>query len=143
MVYPVNKFLLILIGLLLALPVGAAPLLADSFAGKSGGVLTAPSGAFTNGVYSAVSNAIPVTEFAIAASKTNFFTNNFGFDIMIGFTATTVTGVGLNGTNAGAASTFTLWSVSLTGGTVPLRAGGTASFTNGVTAGAASWTPFP
>jgi len=97
----------------------------------------------TNGAYSVVSNAAPVASFAITASITNFFTNNFGRDIIIGYTATTLTGIGLCGTNGGAGGSFQQWLQPLTGGTVPLRNGHTVSFTNGASGATATWTVFP
>ena len=94
-------------------------------------------------LFTTASNLFPVTTFTITANATTFFTNNFGRDISISFTAATLTGVGMTGTNAGVGGAFKNWAVPLTGGFVPLRPNATVSFTNGITAGNATWTPFP
>lgn len=97
----------------------------------------------TNGYTSFVSNAVPVTTFTIAISANTFWTNTAPFSVLVGFTATTVTGVGLSGTNGGAGGQFQQWMIPLTGGCVPVRSQATVAFTNGVAAGTGSWTPFP
>ena len=97
----------------------------------------------TNGFTSTISNAIPVWgTTSIGASVTTFATNNFSAnaDAFLNFNATTVTGVGLCGTNGGATSPFYQIMTSLTGGSIHVRYGSTVSFTNGITAGSYNWT---
>jgi hypothetical protein len=91
------------------------------------------------GFTSTVSNAAPVTSISVATSATTFWTNTTGFSVMVGYNATTLTGLGLSGTTF----SFTSWPMLLTGGSVPVRNGHIVSFTNGASAVTAAWTPFP
>lgn len=98
----------------------------------------------TNGFTSLVSNNVPLASFTISGGNaTTFFTNKQPFSVLVGFVGTTITGVGVCPTNGGVTSQFWWWPTSLTGGTVPCRSGASISFTNGITAGSAAWTPFP
>lgn len=97
----------------------------------------------TNGVTSFVSNNVPSASLTIAGNATTFFTNMQSFSVLVGFVGTTITGVGICPTNGGVTSQFWWWPTSLTGGTVPCRSGASISFTNGVTAASAAWTPMP
>lgn len=127
-----------------SLPVTIAPSVTNQFLPTNGANLWLSGAAvFTNGSFSTVSNLSPVTAFSIATSVTTFFTNTFGRDIVVGYTATTVTGIGLAGTNAGTGGAFNKWQSPLTGGSIPLRHNHTVAFTNGLTVGNATWTPFP
>ena len=96
-----------------------------------------------SGITTTISNAVPVWgTTSIATSVNTYATNNFSTnaDAFIYFAGTTITGVGLCGTNAGAAGSFNNVSTALTGGMIHVRYGNTVVFTNGITAGNYNWT---
>lgn len=105
------------------------------------GAVNTASAVVTNGITS-LGNT--VTSFAIAGGSVNtFWTNANPYAVLVSFTATTITGVGICTTNGGAGSQFQQWMTPLTGGAIGLTSGQTVGFTNGVTAATATWMRFP
>lgn len=101
----------------------------------------------SNGFFSTVSNAAPVTVVTLPANdgaNVTYFTNAFGFSIMFAFQGATGATVGL-GTTALAQTAYRQWPMAALGTSayVPMRANAVCTITNTVQPTIVTWTPFP
>lgn len=122
---------------------GALGLMPGGGSVNVGGSMLVKSNLTASGYASTMTNSSAMNPITIGTSVTTFFTNLYQRDINVYFTDTTVTGVGFCATNGGANSVFVNCPVPLTGGTVGMIPGSTLSFTNGISAPTAAWSPFP